>query len=159
MSRPRKVSEFINLVAGAALKSRGFGDTRILTQWHEIAGEKIASFSAPMRVKYPVNASEVGATLVVNVDGGFALEFGYMIPSLLERINVYFGQRIISKIQVINAPANTVRKVKHSYPNYDESLSCKTKEKLAEYTSGFLDDNLRNSLLNLGKQILGKENA
>ncbi len=152
------------IVAGevkAALQHRGFGDTRIITDWDEIAGGRIARFTCPVRVKYS-SRMEGGrpiesATLVVKVDKCFALEFSYMEQSVLEKIAAYFGYKLIARLQILHAPVTVKgdefrRKVN---PQPDESLSCNVREKIGNWGTDDHDE-LKAKLQRLGESIYEK---
>ena len=94
-----------------ALRKQGFASSDILVNWDEIVGARLASRSEPLEIRWPrrpprANPEDPGeaATLIVRVDGGFAIEFEYGSSLIVERINAHFGWRCIGRIIIRQAP-------------------------------------------------------
>ena len=91
-------------------RKKGFASSALLLNWAEIAGKSLAARSEPVELKWPVQAPQADpgtlrpATLVVRVEGAFALEFQYAQPQLIERINAHFGWRAVGKINIKQGP-------------------------------------------------------
>ncbi len=110
-SRAKNVGEFVPNLMRPAFEKYGFPAAALLTDWSAIAGNEIASFTAPERLKWPRkapggadDAADKGATLILRVSGARALEVEQMRGRLIERINAAFGYRAVSEIRVIQAP-------------------------------------------------------
>ena len=109
-ARARSVGEFVPALMKPAFERYGFPAAAILTDWAAIAGTELAAYTAPERLKWPRRTSEVdaggqiGATLLLRVDGPRALEVEHLRPRLIERINASFGYRAVADIRVLQAP-------------------------------------------------------
>jgi hypothetical protein len=111
----RALSAFLPRLTRKAFQKFGFASASLVTEWSNIVGEDVASYTAPERLKWPrlpdayaddspAARSRPGATLIVRVDGGRALEVQYRSRQLLERINAYFGYRAVAELRLIQAP-------------------------------------------------------
>ena len=93
----------------AAFARYGFAQSELVGRWPEIAGEALAGFSAPERIKYPRGSGETaqksGGTLVVRAAPGRALELQYAVPAIIERINRFLGYGAVSTVKIVQAPS------------------------------------------------------
>ncbi len=92
--------------ASPVFKKRGFAQHRIITHWEEIAGERIARNSVPVKLSFPAGKHENGC-LTVKVWNGVSLDLQYSEPQLLEKLAIYFGYRAVSRIRILQAPLTT----------------------------------------------------
>ncbi len=97
---------------GPALRKQGFASAELVTRWEAIVGPPIARVSAPMRILWPrIGNQDDGetpqgrpGTLVLRVEGVFALEIQHRAAEIAERVNAFFGWRAIEKIAIRQAP-------------------------------------------------------
>lgn len=81
------------------LSKRGFGESRILTEWESVAGADLAGLCRPLRVTFAAREG-YGGTLVLGVLGARALEAQHRQPQIIERVNAHYGYRAISRIRL-----------------------------------------------------------
>ena len=92
---------------------------------------------------------DLPATLVVRVDGAFALELQHLAPLLVERINAHLGWRCIGKLALRQAPlagrppARRLRRA--AEPGRGRGG--------ARFTGGIDDEALRDALVRLGASV------
>lgn len=98
------LKDMVERLTKTAFKKRGFAEQRLLTEWHLIVGHDIAKHTTPQKVTSDHHQPNLG-TLYVECDAGFALEFMYQEPQILERISTYFGYRAITRIKMQQAYA------------------------------------------------------
>ena len=79
-------------------ESRGFAETRLLTDWVEIVGQDIAAISRPVKISYTRNG--FGATLILLTTGANAPILQAESPKIKERVNKMYGYNAISHIKV-----------------------------------------------------------
>lgn len=114
-SYARAVGSFVPRLTRKAFEKYGFSAAALLTDWASIVGPQLAACTAPERLKWPraveahgaVEAGaegRPGATLIVRVDGGRALDIEYRRRELIERINAYFGYRAVAELRILQAP-------------------------------------------------------
>lgn len=118
-------------IALAAFQRHGFASAELAAQWPAIAGDSVATISAPGKISWPrandKSAQKQGGTLTLNAAQGRALELQYATPRIIERVNQFLGYRAITAIKIIQADFSPV--VRHSVvpaspsPAWEESLA------------------------------------
>lgn len=96
----------------AAFARYGFAYADLITQWPAIAGEGIAKWSEPERIKWPRAATDErkqGGTLVIRVVPGRGLDIQHETPRIIERINAFYGYGAIASVKITQG-ALTARK-------------------------------------------------
>ena len=86
-----------------ASESRGFAESRLLTQWAEIAGADIAAITRPVKVGY--GRGGVGATLTLLTTGAQAPMLEMRKETLRARVNAVYGYNAISRITITQTAA------------------------------------------------------
>ena len=71
----------IGSLLGPTLAARGLGQASLVTHWPEIVGNAIAAYARPFQLQWPPRGGKrdpddasAPATLVLRIDGAFALE-------------------------------------------------------------------------------------
>ncbi len=95
--RARSVSEMLPDVGRTAFKRFGFVQSSIVSRWPEIAGERYAKVSAPESIRFPQGQKDEG-TLTLVVVPAHAPMMQHVVPTLIERVNRFFGYNAISKL-------------------------------------------------------------
>ena len=162
MNKPRAARPLAELVRPAiadALKAQGFAAADILTRWPEIAGERLAAHSMPVRVLWPPRPKAAPpdtppqpATLVLKVESAFALEVEMSAAQLVERVNAVFGWRCVGKIRLRQGPVEAPRP---KAPPRPQPLDAAGEQALATRIAGIEDEGLRAALERLGRGVLG----
>jgi len=113
----KTVGSFVPRLTKPAFERYGFSAAALITDWETIVGADIARYTMPERLKWPKrvdwSADEAaeehrgrpGATLVLAVAAGRALDIQYKASQLLERINAYFGYRAIADMRIVQVGA------------------------------------------------------
>ncbi len=99
----KRIGRLFDQVAGPALERHGRQQAMLLAHWPEIAGD-IAAFCRPERLQRPRGRGGDGLTLRLKVMPGRALEVQHMAPQLMERINAFFGHRLVGRLTFVQAP-------------------------------------------------------
>ena len=95
-----------NLLTGqirTASASRGFAQSRLLTQWAEVAGNDVAAVSRPVDVSY--GRGGMGATLTLLTTGAQAPMLEMQKEQLRERVNAVYGYNAIARIRITQTAA------------------------------------------------------
>lgn len=111
----RAVGSYIPSLTKSAFAKYGFSAATLLTDWKSIVGADLAQYTEPERLKWPVRAhapvgddadeqGRPGATLILRVDAGRALDVQYRTRQVVERINAYFGYRAVADLRLLQAP-------------------------------------------------------
>ena len=144
----------------AASESRGFAQSRLLTQWTEVVGERISAISRPVDISY--GRQGMGATLTLLTTGAHAPMLEMEKEKLRERVNKVYGYNAIARVRVTQTAATgfsegqvafTPAPVKEHNKRPDPVL----KEKAAQVAKPVHDENLRMALEKLGENILTKK--
>ena len=98
-------------IVGPALAARGLSESSLIAHWPEIVGRDVARFARFERLNWPPrgaksdpSASRAPATLVLRVDGAFALEAQHLARLVVERINAHLGWRCVEKVAFRQGP-------------------------------------------------------
>ncbi|MGU3494497.1 DUF721 domain-containing protein [Xanthobacteraceae bacterium A53D] len=105
--RPRQARPLADLVGPSiadALGRAGFSVVEIVTHWDDIVGPDLAPRTMPLKMQWPNRQNNEPATLVVRVEGPYAIELQYAAPVVVERINAYFGWRCVGKLALRQGP-------------------------------------------------------
>lgn len=87
-----------------AAEGRGFAVSRLLTHWPEIAGERLAAMTRPVRISH--SRGGFGATLTLLTTGPVAPMVEMQLPQLRERVNACYGYNAIQKIALTQTAAS-----------------------------------------------------
>ncbi|MGL4323882.1 MAG: DUF721 domain-containing protein [Beijerinckiaceae bacterium] len=153
----RPLAELVNGALGDALAKRGFAGSDIVLNWSEIVGEALGSRSEPIRVQWParrpgfeINAQ--AAILHIRVESAFALELQHRAPTVIERVNGYFGWACIGKLRLEQGPVGRNRvKKRDILPPSPEALI-----RAGEAAAGVQDEALKAALVRLGAAVMDR---
>ena len=145
----------------AAAGRRGIAEARLITHWPEIAGEKIAMASRPVRVKAP-RGMALGGVLVLAVDGARASEVEHAVPQVIEKVNAYYGYGAIAEVKLTQAVGDAISlKAQPPRPRSvtPEELPPEKREELDALTKPIASDALRDALMTLGANVMAREDS
>jgi hypothetical protein len=149
--RLQMVGAVLPRIAGRTLGKRGFGEAQLVQHWTEIIGERLARDASPLKLSFPHGGRRDG-TLKLRVTPGIALEIQHDEPLLLERINGFFGYRVVARISLQQTgPAPSDR------PSRPRPLSAGEAAELERRVGTIADTTLRASLIRLGAAILAAQ--
>ncbi len=136
------------------LAKRSHVDAALALSWPDIAGEKLAGRTQPLKVSWPHRSSSEDpfqpGTLTIACEGAVALDLQYQTSELINRINKFFGYAAVTKIRIKQTALDTFKpRIKNAMRSIDHS-----EEKLIKDTVQYITDvELRNSLIKLGISI------
>lgn len=152
MARPKPLADLIDACIGPAFAAQGFASTDILAAWPEIVGERLARYCRPAKLEWPRrrrSAEDGGGpesgTLIVRVEGVFAIELQHLAPVVIQRINAHYGWACVGKI-VLKQDRVGERAAGASTRGVDPAR----RGEVAMAVSTIADDNLRAALDRLG---------
>lgn len=94
----KRADSFLQSRIRDASATRGFAQSRLLTQWAEVAGSHISSISRPVEVSYARGG--MGATLVLLTTGSHAPMLEMEKEKLRAKVNAVYGYSAISRIRI-----------------------------------------------------------
>jgi hypothetical protein len=149
------------------LAKQGFGAADIILNWEDIVGERLARYCEPVKLQWPARPAkgEPGtgergmgqepASLVVRVEGGFAIELQHVSPLVIERVNSHLGWRCIGRLLLRQGPIGHSRPAPRRKPIDDPAARAEA----ARQSAGVEDEALRSALTRLGSRILADKMA
>jgi hypothetical protein len=162
MARPRPLADLIDACVGRALRAQGFAASDILVAWSDIVGQRLADVTQPLRLEWPRRRPDIGsearpdpATLIMRVEGAFALEMQHLAPLVIERVNMHYGWRCVGRLVLKQGPVRRAPPRVTAAP----ALTQEESERLAAVTAGVAEDGLRAALERLGAAVVGRKTA
>lgn len=157
MRNARPIGRALADLAGDAiaptLAAHGFAGREVVARWAEIAGDRLAGRSRPLRVEWPRKRPAAPgepaetATLVVLVESAFALELQHLAPVILQRINGRLGWSAVGRIVLRQGPVGLEAVRTTPRP----ALAPDVAEQVERAASGVSDEGLRAALGRLGR--------
>jgi len=126
------------------LKKNGYNYSEIINKWRMLVGDDISSKAFPKAIK--MNKGDKNGTLILAIGRGDEIVVEYGKNQIINKINSYFGYKLISdiKIQSFNSKINNEKK--RDIPKvFSKNLENKVKE--------IKNENIKNSLSELLKII------
>lgn len=151
----KPLADLIDDCLAPALAAQGFAGRAIVSLWPEIVGERLSLRSRPLKIDWPRRRPAPGemsepATLVVRVEGAFALEMQQLGPIVLERVNTHLGWRAVGKLVLKQGPVEAPAP-KAPPPPPDPEITAR----VARQVAGIADPALRAALERLGCSVAG----
>jgi hypothetical protein len=159
---PRKgwatpLGAYVADIVKPALAARGLSEASLVSHWVEIVGAQIAAFARPEELQWPPRGDKrdpdkrsAPATLVLRIDGAFALEASHLASQIVARVNGHLGWRCVHKIAYRQGPLEPL-KPKRVKPKPPSAEAQAEGEKLAE---GIEDEDLRKALARFGARVI-----
>ncbi len=94
------------------------------------------------------------ASLDVATDSANAMLFAYRKDLMLEKINQLMGQDTVTDMKFVHYPIQDMSK-NVSVSQNEQPISEENKQKLSSITSIIEDDDIKQSLMNIGAHIYG----
>jgi hypothetical protein len=156
--RPKPLADFIDVCLGPSLAAQGFAASDVIIAWPEIVGERLAAFTQPLKIEWKKRASHADpesrpepASLVVRVEGAFALELQHLTPIVIERVNAHYGWRCIGKLVLKQGPVRRLKPEKPPAP----VLSPADRQRVEAAAEPIEEESLKAAIGRLGQAILG----
>jgi len=157
---------FIPQLVGETIKkinrnfSSKFGKIEFIihSKWPEIAGSYFSEYSIPKNIsRIPDYENEIGETIYknqlnVSVAPAAALEFQHFKDTILEKINSYFGYKAIIDLRIQQNYIPNIKEERKILMN-NRNLTDIEKKTITDEVSGLSNNELKDSLINLGKKI------
>ncbi len=141
-----------------ASESRGFAQSRLLTQWAEIVGQEVSAISRPVEVSY--GRGGMGATLTLLTTGANAPMLEMQKEQLRAKVNAVYGYNAIARVRVTQTAATGFAEGQVAFsarPKTAEPAADPVLHQRAIDTVGVMgDETLRDALARLGENILNK---
>lgn len=134
-------------IAAQRTKGRGASIARLRAEWTAIVGPELARVSRPEAL-LSSRGSRTGKALRLRVPGASAPEIQHKSGQLVDRVNAYFGHKMIDDIRLVQG-AIAVQAAAPPIPAPDP----KTVSLVAERAASVKDPELRAALTRLGARV------
>ncbi len=143
-----------------ASESRGFAQSRLLTDWAEVAGPDVAAVARPVEVSY--GRGGMGATLTLLTTGAQAPMLEMQKDQLRAKVNAVYGYNAIARIRITQTAATGFSEGRVAFGAAPKSAGVvppdpSVRAAASTATAPVQDDSLRAALERLGTHILTKE--
>jgi hypothetical protein len=142
----------------SASEKRGFAETRLLTNWVDIAGPAIAKLCRPVKVGY--RQEGFGATLTVLTTGANAPLLQMQLPQIMTKVNAVYGYNAISRIKITQTAPTGFGETDATFERKKptKALSDVQRKDVELSVKDVSDSSLQDALARLDKNILIKNN-
>ena len=154
------VGSFVAGLAGKAFAKYGFATAGLITDWAAIAGQELALYTRPERLKWPpagVDDKDAprrqGATLLLRVDAARGLDVQFRARQIIERINGYFGYAAVAELRILQGPIATPTANKARLPIAGGANGPRPPAPADEHLMRIGDAALRDALGRLGEGV------
>ena len=159
---PPKKKPFATLLAvhiapviAPALAARGLSVASLISHWPEIVGADIARFCRFERLNWPPHGAKTDpeaprppATLILRIDGAFAIEAQHLSRLIVERINAHLGWRCVGKAAFRQGPLPEAPAPRRVMAPSREALA------QARAACPVEDEGLREAMAQLGARVI-----
>jgi hypothetical protein len=153
----KPLAAFMPQVIEATLAARGLSEASLIADWPAIVGESIARYARPIQLQWPPRpprrdpeAALAPATLVLRVDGAYALEAQHGAGIIVARVNAHLGWRCVEKIAFRQGPLPPVKEKRRPPP----APSAESQAAASRAASAIEDGELRDALTRLGARAI-----
>ncbi|MFG1479229.1 DciA family protein [Xanthobacter sp. V4C-4] len=149
----RPLADFVAPTIADVCGKAGFSVVEVVTHWDEIVGPDLAPRSLPLKLQWARGGETEPATLVVRVEGAYAIEMQYAAAVVIERINAYFGWRCVGRLTLRQGPVPPRHARAVVMPPPDPAAVRAMRQEIAQTIGGFEDEALAASLSRLGALV------
>jgi hypothetical protein len=150
------LGDFVAPLVEPILAKQGFGEASLIGSWPEIVGETISRHCRPIKLQWPPRPQKRDpespvepATLVLRVEGGFALEAQHSAALIIERVNMHLGWSCVGKLAFRQGPVEQPRVRRPPAPPSAEAV-----EKAQAASAAIEGEALRDALARLGARVI-----
>ena len=146
-------------VIDETLAARGLSEASLIMNWRAIVGDAIARYARPTELQWPPRPMKrdpegpaAPATLVLRVDGAFALEAQHAAAIVVERVNAHLGWRCVAKVAFRQGPLPPLKVKRAPAPAPSEAARRQAREAAAAIG----DEALREALTRFGARAIDR---
>jgi hypothetical protein len=155
----KPLAEFTPGLIAEALAARGLSEAGLIADWPEIVGETFAPHARPIELQWPPRAAKRDpeaptkpATLVLRVEGAFALEAQHSASVIVARVNAHLGWRCVDKIAFRQGPLPPLKDKRLLAPDPSNAAEAAARAAAASIE----DEDLREAVARLGARAIDR---
>ena len=137
------------------LGKRGFSNVDLIARWADVVGEQLADAVKPDKIVYSNNQRANGTLCVRVQNGAFAMILEHQKNIVLDKVNTFLGYTAVSNIK-IQQDSQIQLKPKKKIVEKKE-ISEEQENILQRQIDGIKDENLREKIYQIGKQLFLKD--
>ena len=122
------------------LKKNGYNYSEIINKWNFLVGQDISNCCYPKSIK--VSQANKNGTLVLSVERGNEINVEYSKQEIINKINSYFGYKLISKIRLQTFNSANIKQKK-------QNILSKSSKKFEKKINEIKNKDIRDSLSQL----------
>ena len=122
------------------LKKNGYNYSEIISKWNLLMGKDISDCCYPKSIK--ITRGDKSGTLILSVERGNEINAEYSKKEIINKINSYFGYKLISEIRLQTFSSTIVKKNK-------QNILDKSSKKFEKKINEIKNKDIRNSLAQL----------
>ncbi|MDA1098300.1 MAG: DciA family protein [Proteobacteria bacterium] len=154
-THPVAAGSILRRATATALRKRGFGEGEVIARWPEIVGPRLAALTAPEKLQQR-RGDLAGAVLHIRVAGAAAVELQHMAPTVIERINGFYGYRAVDRLKLQQGPLPVREEPR---PLQQRALTAAESAAVTARTAGTRNTALRQALARLGSHVLARRDT
>ena len=144
--KPQRISILAKGITKEIFKKRGFKEQKILTNWKDIVGDEIGSYTIPESLTQ-------NKLLIVKCSSSHALEFQYAIPKIIDRISFMMGYKAITNIKI---KQGTIENENKTIIKKKNTLSTKENNTLKSIINKVKNEKLKENLNSFAKSFFSE---
>ncbi len=155
----KRLAEFTPGLLSEARAARGLGESSLIADWPAIVGETFARHARPIELQWPPRAARRDpeapakpATLVLRVEGAFALEAQHSASVILARVNAHLGWRCVDKIAFRQGPLPPLKDQRRVAPIPSDAAQAAARAAAAPIEN----EDLREAVARLGARAIDR---
>ncbi len=155
----KALAEFMPGIIEEALAARGLSEASLIADWPAIVGASVARYARPIQLQWQPRPTRrdpeapiAPATLVLRVEGAFALEAQHSAAVIAARVNAHLGWRCVEKIAFRQGPLPPLREK----PRPPPSPSAEAEAEARTAAATIENDDLREALTRLGARAIDR---
>ena len=122
------------------LKKNGYNYSEIISKWSMLVGKDISNYCHPKSIK--MSRSSRNGTLILSVERGNEINVEYSKKEIINKINGYFGYKLISEIRLQTFNSAVIKEKK-------QNILDKSSKKFEKKINEIKNKDIRNSLSQL----------
>ena len=151
----QSVAKMLMPLAKNLLGKKGFAEIDLLSNWREIVGEEIASYSLPRQIISAKGNKDGGCLQVEVPSGAFALELQLREKIIKEKINFYFGYQAVAGIRIVQNSELAFSDDEQDMQGAQKVLVTKEEENyIRDLSDGVENPELKQKLIELGCSVI-----
>ena len=155
----RPLADIVGRALAPACRKRGFASVDLISHWPDIVGPAYAESTSPDKLSWPrkphgvIDEDHEPALLTVRCTGSVSLRLTHELPQIIERINMFFGDRAVGRIRLVQLP---VARVERRPKPRLAPLSPAKEAEVKAAAAGIADDPLREAVERLGRAVAAR---